>query len=377
MCAQSVNSVVHVEEASQESEQLSVSSGNSVVQEVAISKSVDPSEVLHESSLESKTCSEANVPHEILPDPSCEPAQKLHRELGSDLRDCKSPVIIEIFCGSARVTASLRTLGLSSLFGVDHIKMNSEGPIKIADLITKKGQRILMKWLESPLVQGVFLAPSCGTCSLARNIKLRDSKGRVMPGPAPLRCGHPFPRKAFQIYHPPIEFVCPKRTNDMNLLAKSFGSHMQKGLIIVVENPRSSLFWMTRWWRLRGIPTFYVAYQACAYGSSRPKWAVLESNCKVFRKICRTCPGESATHKHLALGRCPRRTRNTFCNFRRNSISASASCRNCVAFRRSFEVKRLEPPCRDTLLGPDCVLGQMQSSHRSSSKVIKAATTRS
>lgn len=78
-------------------------------------------------------------------------------------------------------------------------------------------------------------------------------------------------------------------------------AHARK-LIIVVENPRSSLFWLTRWWRLRDVPMFYVAHQACAYGSSRPKWTVLATNCDVFRKICRTCLGESRDHHHLPWG---------------------------------------------------------------------------
>ena len=50
------------------------------------------------------------------------------------------------------------------------------------------------------------------------------------------------------------------------------------------------------------MPTFYVAHQACAYGSQRPKWTVLASNCDIFRKICKTCPGESSSHKHLPWG---------------------------------------------------------------------------
>lgn len=56
-----------------------------------------------------------------------------------------------------------------------------------------------------------------------------------------------------------------------------------RNLIVVVQNPRSSLFWMTRWWRfIGGIPTFYLAHQACAYGSQRPKWTVLASNCDMI-----------------------------------------------------------------------------------------------
>ena len=100
---------------------------------------------------------------------------------------CEHPVIIEMFCGSSRVTACLKMLGLSSSFGVDHTKAKAISTCKVADLTTKAGQDLLMTWLEAPNVMGIFAAPPCGTCSLARNIKLRDSKGRPIPGPVPLR----------------------------------------------------------------------------------------------------------------------------------------------------------------------------------------------
>ena len=69
------------------------------------------------------------------------------------------PVIIEIFCGSARVTASLISLGLDSSFGVDHQRKSTGVPIRCCDLTTTKGQKLLFTWLASPLVKGVFLAP--------------------------------------------------------------------------------------------------------------------------------------------------------------------------------------------------------------------------
>ena len=98
----------------------------------------------------------------------------------------KCPVIIEIFCGSGRVTASLKFLGLSACFGVDHVLDKTFTSAKQLDLTLKEHQDKLFLWLRSPLVVGVFVAPPCGTCSLARNIQLRDSLGRVLPGPRPL-----------------------------------------------------------------------------------------------------------------------------------------------------------------------------------------------
>ena len=97
------------------------------------------------------------------------------------------PVIIEVFCGSARVTASLKELGLVESFGVDHEVDKAIATVKKLDLTDKEDQKIFKQWMRSPLVVGIFWAPPCGTCSLARNIQLRDSFGRKIPGPVPLR----------------------------------------------------------------------------------------------------------------------------------------------------------------------------------------------
>jgi len=105
----------------------------------------------------------------------------------SDKKCIKDPVIIEIFCGSSRVTACLKAIGLTSSFGVDHIKTKAVSTCKVADLSCISGQELMMSWLRAENVVGVFLAPPCGTCSLARCIQLRDSKGRKIPGPVPLR----------------------------------------------------------------------------------------------------------------------------------------------------------------------------------------------
>ena len=102
------------------------------------------------------------------------------------------PTVIEIFCGSARVTASLKELGLTSCFGVDHDIRKAVSTAKRLDLTLKSDQELLLQWLKSPLVVGIFIAPPCGTCSMARYIKLRDASGRPMHGPVPLR-SHQFP----------------------------------------------------------------------------------------------------------------------------------------------------------------------------------------
>ena len=159
-----------------------------------------------------------------------------------------------------------------------------------------------MQWLKSPLVRGVFLAPPCGTCSLARNIQLRDSKGRKISGPPPVR----------SIFFPEgLPNLSPTNKLRVSLANKLYAfvhrvlvvAH-SRSMIIVVENPRSSLFWLTRWRKqvLKEAPLSYVAHQACAYGSSRPKWTVLARHHSAFQVISRTCPGESSHHFHSPWG---------------------------------------------------------------------------
>ena len=91
-------------------------------------------------------------------------------------------MVIELFAGSERLTAHLKQLGIKHAFGVDHKSSSEIAPIKIVDLTAEEGQ-----WCESPLLAGVFAAPPCGTCSLARNIPLYDEYRSPIPGPTPLR----------------------------------------------------------------------------------------------------------------------------------------------------------------------------------------------
>ena len=98
-----------------------------------------------------------------------------------------NPVVIEVFCGSARLTSCMKSLGMTASFGVDHKLDKVVATAKQLDLTLPGHQQTLFMWLRSPLVVGVFLAPPCGTASLARNIQLRDSRGRAIAGPRPLR----------------------------------------------------------------------------------------------------------------------------------------------------------------------------------------------
>lgn len=113
--------------------------------------------------------------------------ESLEGLLGNNFSHMDCPVVVEIFCGSARVTAALKTEGIHAAFGVDHNISKASSTAKKLDLTSIEGQRLLLRWLDSPCVVGIFIAPPCGTCSLARLVQLRDAKGRKIPCPKPLR----------------------------------------------------------------------------------------------------------------------------------------------------------------------------------------------
>jgi len=223
-----------------------------------------------------------------------------HTNFAFSSTQLKGPVVIEVFCGSARVTAFLKELGLKESFGVDHVLDKATSTAKRLDLTIEADQKVFLQWLHSPLVVGVFLAPPCGTCSSARNIQLRDEKGRKIQGPRPLRSST-WPEGL-----PGLSDRDKARVSAANKLYDFVATIVTQahslGLLVVVENPRSSIFWLTRFWKSIQVPMHYTAHQACAYGGERPKWTVLAWNHSGFSIINRCCPGEGDHHKHKPWG---------------------------------------------------------------------------
>ena len=86
-----------------------------------------------------------------------------------------------------RKSLHVRALGSTHSFGIDQFKKSAEAPVKLVDLTTNFGQAGVRQWISNPSVKGLFLAPPCGACSLARSIILRDKLGRRINAPKPLR----------------------------------------------------------------------------------------------------------------------------------------------------------------------------------------------
>ncbi|CAE7272721.1 unnamed protein product [Symbiodinium sp. CCMP2592] len=173
------------------------------------------------------------------------------------------PVILEIFAGTARVTAALRRCGFVGSQGVDHVVVDHAAClVMLADLTTHEGQSMVMLWLSSPHVVGVFIAPPCGTSSRAREIAL--------PGPSPAPRSLDFPDGLFHLFG--LSMVRVNKANQLYHFTSTICAEAhRRSLIIAVENPRSSLYWSTSFWKTG--PAFcpmHTDFQHCAFGGRRP-----------------------------------------------------------------------------------------------------------
>jgi len=77
---------------------------------------------------------------------------------------------------------------------------------------------------------------------------------------------------------------------------------LDRGMIVCIENPRSSIYWRTTFFAPLAKNLKFTAHQACAYGSSRPKWIVLAHNTTALLQLNRACPGVSKNHVHKPWG---------------------------------------------------------------------------
>ena len=259
-----------------------------------VSEPAEPPNLLHDAHQISPSlndCPNNEVPGSVLGQP---------RSLASEC-----PVVFEIFAGSARLTSAFRTRGWTCCHGVDHEqKPNSTCDLLIADLTSSKGQALLWYWLKCPHLVGLWIAPCCGTASLARLIPRYDELGHLMSSPKPLR-SFQHPDGLPNLQGPDLIRVrqanlCYEITADLCIWASA--NH----IIAAVENPRDSLFWLTSAWRrAQHACELQVTFQQCAYGGRRPKWTRVSHNRPEFQALHRLCPGEICSRNHEPWGMLP------------------------------------------------------------------------
>ena len=92
-------------------------------------------------------------------------------------------LVIEIFSGTCNLSAAFVQCGFQAL-AIDHVS-SSKFRTFLLDLTLECDQRVLLELISIHRPFLVWLAPPCGTASLAKNIPAFDAKG--LPLSQPLR----------------------------------------------------------------------------------------------------------------------------------------------------------------------------------------------
>ena len=195
------------------------------------------------------------------------------------------------FCGKAKLSKRLRQKGFHVL-SVDHV--GSKGvPILRIDIGNASQRQVLEELLQLDKIVYVHLAPPCGTASAAREIK---------PGPPPLRS------LQFPMGLPGLTFVQNQRVQKANFLyqwtCKVVLSLHARGIAWSIENPASSLMWITEPFvnLLHSIPDLVAfSFHTCMFAASRKKDTALWTSVHQLRQhLERKCDDN---HQHLRWGK--------------------------------------------------------------------------
>ena len=164
------------------------------------------------------------------------PADSFTQDAHATATRAARPLILELCAGAAGLSAALQEVGFDTV-AFDHKRIpGAKTTIQVADLCSEHGFSLAKKLLLHPRCVGCFAAPVCGTASRAREIV-------SVSGPPPLRSKAEPDGLADLL---PSDQLRVQKANalyqaisDLVLVAAS------RGLVIVLENPRRSLYWRT------------------------------------------------------------------------------------------------------------------------------------
>lgn len=202
--------------------------------------------------------------------------------------------MIEVFAGAAVLCSVARQHGMHGSIAVDKLReKNARSSIFTLDLTLKSHKDLLKCWLDSPLLVWLHLAPVCGATSRARDI-------RRFPGdPPPLRsCDWPEGL-------PDLTDLKARRVNVANALfefsCELFSLAARRGLLVTMENPKNSYFWITKWVikLMLEISLFCTDFQVCMLGGDRDKWTKIIANYPEISQMGIKC---DKMHPHASWG---------------------------------------------------------------------------
>ena len=182
-------------------------------------------------------CSSVNPPLEH-GSPLAASLERLEQRIaGKPLKDL---VFLEVFAGSAGLTAAVRRLGLPLARGLDRtVGQRCHAPVTVLDLTRSESQQIIFAMLQAGEVAAYHLAPPCGTASKARDI----NNG----GPPPMRSTEQ-PDGLCSLDASLVPRL--QAANTLYLLCAKVVQLADKvGFLVSVENPAGSYMWQTSMWK--------------------------------------------------------------------------------------------------------------------------------
>ena len=204
---------------------------------------------------------------------------------------------IEIFAGSARLTAAVRDAGMQGI-AVDYDKTRSSGPhIAVYDLNDPSQFEALVEFirLEKHRIVWVHFAPSCGTASRARERPLRSWERKGYRVPKPLRSDQ------FPLGVPGLKGIDKHRTETANITYSQTAILAMMwhgwGITISIENPLRSIFWLVPdvVKMLSTIGGYETVFDHCCHGGLRDKSTMWWSNRDWFLSLSQRC---DKSHNH-------------------------------------------------------------------------------
>ena len=238
---------------------------------------------------------------------------------------------VEVFCGQARLSRALRELSFQ-VFSIDHKPFKNVQILQI-DLNSDIERRWLEDLIEQCRVLYIHFAPPCGTASAARNIRL----SKKAHGPPPLRSFlHPMGRPG----NSPSDAKRVQLANSLYQYTVALVLKLhEQGIQWSIENPASSLMWLTKPFRLlqqrlRGQFHGFV-FDTCMYGSRRLKHTALWTSMQELLGLAKSCDGQ---HQHDQWGRVGNKfARSLECAYNGQLSAAWAQCVRQHAVNRGIK----------------------------------------
>jgi hypothetical protein len=198
---------------------------------------------------------------------------------------------IELCCGNGGYSAELSRAGFCSL-PVDHapVRRQVKVPVVRLDLALTEGWRLLDELSLAGRIYYVHAAPPCGTASQGRSNASASAPLRDKSSP----CGLPHLRG--------LDVTRVETANCIYRLTAQFLSRCLKlGIYVSIENPTSSLMWLTPWLgQLLAMPGMLeVTYHQCMHGGGRKRRISWWTNMPRLAELSVSCDG---LHQHLPWG---------------------------------------------------------------------------